>query len=241
MGFFCLFLLTPLIPASERRRRESAQPTPAKPPAQACASTTYSTTRPLPISSERSSTGGSSATATLNTTPKARSSDTRYLLSLSSHSPRSETSPRQGARRKAAPVRDRQRRLCAPSARGGEEAPRRRRQRRHARPRLWHVPLRHLVLRLYRRCLHRPRRAPQNDRPHDRGRQGVHDPRGWGAVSLRAAEREHQVFFFFIVLNAFFPPGYRRAPTRSRTRVRYDDWASSALRVARPGCVGALV
>ena len=86
-----------------------------------------------------------------------------------------------------------------------------------ARHRPRHLSVRHLVERLDRRRLHRPRRAAARDRRRARRGQGLHDARRRRAAADRAVRRD------------------RRAAARERAGVRRLDRAAAPLRLVRRG------
>ena len=86
-----------------------------------------------------------------------------------------------------------------------------------ARHRSRHLSVRHLVERVDRRRLHRPRRAAERHRPRARRGQGVHDARRRGAVSDRAVRRDGQ------------------PAARERQRVRRGHRPPAPLRLVRRG------
>ena len=189
--------LTRVSAASGRRRRASARRTLPRPRGRVCACTTCSTTTRLRTSSARLSRVGTSATGTLSTTPRARSSGTRcvrrlphlvvgWMLTWSLGA---------GARGAAAAVRGGQRRVRARGARGGEAGAGGGRQRADAGPRLWDVPVRDVLVDDDRRGVHGAGDPAEADRQGDRGGQGVHDAGRRGAVPNRTTERA----CFFVV------------------------------------------
>ena len=120
------------------------------------------------------------------------------------------------------PMVVRHRAAAQPGARPRRDRAARGRPGHAARRRPRHLPVRHLVLGDRRRRLHRVRHPADPDRPGDRDRQGLHDPRRRGPVPDRAARRRRRAACARSAPSSAPPPAGRAAAAgTTRSIARY--------------------